>query len=101
MNVDEGGTNYSVLGIFFNVPETTKTDDDGESAFIKNFFAGYDDRDTDDDSEKKKKIDMALLIPELKTEGGFWMYDGSFTTPPCTEGVKWTVLKQPSSISKA
>jgi carbonic anhydrase len=31
----------------------------------------------------------------------YYRFNGSFTTPPCTEGVKWMVLKKPMSVSKA
>jgi carbonic anhydrase len=31
---------------------------------------------------------------------GFYHYDGSLTTPPCSEGVKWYVRKTPTTLSK-
>ena len=37
------------------------------------------------------------LMPPL--DGTAFRYDGSLTTPPCTEGVTWTVYKQPVTLS--
>ncbi|HHD57188.1 MAG TPA: carbonic anhydrase family protein [Desulfobulbaceae bacterium] len=38
------------------------------------------------------------LMPE---DRAYYRYNGSLTTPPCTEGVLWLVMKQPLTISKA
>ncbi len=38
------------------------------------------------------------LLPENKE---YYRFNGSLTTPPCSEGVRWLVLKTPVSISKA
>ena len=30
----------------------------------------------------------------------YWSFDGSLTTPPCTEGIKWNVIDDVQPISK-
>ncbi len=38
------------------------------------------------------------LLPQ---DQSYYRYNGSFTTPPCTEGVKWFVLSTPVELSEA
>ncbi|NMG71541.1 carbonic anhydrase family protein [Azoarcus communis] len=42
-------------------------------------------------------IDLNGFIP---TATGHFLYSGSLTTPPCTEGVIWVVLKTPVTLSE-
>ncbi|HUB83849.1 MAG TPA: carbonic anhydrase family protein [Bryobacteraceae bacterium] len=44
------------------------------------------------------EIDPASLLPWNTT---YYMYTGSVTAPPCTEGVTWFVLKTPIEVSAA
>lgn len=44
------------------------------------------------------KVDAAGLLP---AERGYYTFAGSLTTPPCSEGVTWFVLKTPEPISQA
>lgn len=43
-------------------------------------------------------VDAAKILPSNRS---YYHYFGSLATPPCSEGVKWMVLKDPVQISKA
>jgi carbonic anhydrase len=43
-------------------------------------------------------LSAADLVPG---RSGFLYYEGSLTTPPCSEGVRWFVMDTPGTVSKA
>lgn len=42
-------------------------------------------------------IDPGRILPPLTS---FWVYDGSFTTPPCTEGIRWMIERAAAPMSR-
>ena len=74
----DGG--LAVLGIFF---------DQGMGGTDANTFLAALQGD--------EGIMVGDLVAGLDTSQ-YWSYPGSLTTPPCSEGVKWTVLKDVQSI---
>ncbi|CAF3332999.1 unnamed protein product [Rotaria socialis] len=48
---------------------------------------------TDEDNSTVVNLSLSLLMGDNLQD--FWRYEGSFTTPPCTEGVIWTIFKEP------
>lgn len=41
-------------------------------------------------------INPAAMLPRT---GGYFRYMGSLTTPPCSEGLRWTVYREPVEVS--
>ncbi len=68
-----------------------------ENPFIKTL---WNNLPLDVDMEERLesvKIDATNLLPKIR---GYYTYMGSLTTPPCTEGVRWIVMRTPVQISR-
>ena len=46
----------------------------------------------------KAPLSAEQLLPENRD---YYRFSGSLTTPPCSEGVRWLVMKQPVEVSQA
>lgn len=44
----------------------------------------------------EQQVDASALLPRSQD---YYQLNGSLTTPPCTEGVRWIVLKEPVTVS--
>jgi len=52
--------------------------------------------DKGEEVEARTPLDPGALLPEDRS---YFTYMGSLTTPPCSEGVLWMVLRQPVPVS--
>jgi len=55
-------------------------------------------RKKDEEEAKSVEVNAAGLLPADKS--AYYTFTGSLTTPPCSEGVTWFVLKSPMVISE-
>jgi carbonic anhydrase len=88
VHADKDG-NLAVVGVMF--------EEGKENAQLKELWAKMPmeaDVHTKLSAEAK---DINALLPESKE---YYRFNGSLTTPPCSEGVKWMVLETPLTISK-
>ncbi len=67
-----------------------------ENPVLKRVFATMP-KQADAKAELAEPLNPADLLPAAQ---GYYAFMGSLTTPPCSEGVRWQVLKQPVEMSK-
>ena len=49
-----------------------------------------------EEKEIHESLDLSSIFPEKKS---YYFYEGSLTTPPCTENVQWVIFKDPVKVS--
>lgn len=78
---------YLVLALMFNKGDKNPT--------LNKILSSLKTKVNNESEIKDSFNPKELLAKKLD----YFRYDGSFTTPPCTEGVRWIVLKEPVSAS--
>ena len=120
--IDVGGTRYELVQFHFHKPSEEKIDGKSHAMVAHLVHKGGDgvlavvavllDKGADNPTlravwshlpkQKDKEvastatIDAAALLPADK---GYYTFAGSLTTPPCSEGVRWFVLKTPMTLA--
>ncbi|MGL6556301.1 carbonic anhydrase [Aeromonas dhakensis] len=51
--------------------------------------------------EQRQLKEAVSAEPLLPAKRDYYRFSGSLTTPPCSEGVRWLVMKQPVQVSEA
>jgi carbonic anhydrase len=90
VHLDAAGNPAAVVGVFIRAGT--------ENAALARAFQNLPAKEGDKIAPPGETIDAGALLPADKT---FFTYPGSLTTPPCTEGITWYVLKTPIEMSPA
>ncbi len=81
--------NLAVLGVFF--------DEGASNPLLDKLWPNMPTKA----GQKVTLPEMNFNVQEmLPTDLSYYHFNGSLTTPPCTQGVYWFVLKTPASVSK-
>ena len=65
--------------------------------FLKPIFDNFPAKGTTETVVAGKSVNLTQLLPAHR---GYYTFEGSLTTPPCTENVRWFVLKTPVEASE-
>jgi len=86
VHLDESG-NIAVIGVMF--------EEGAENAELAKAWSVMP-KQADQKAAPEETLNAAALLPESRD---YYRFNGSLTTPPCTEGVTWIVMKEPLTVS--
>jgi carbonic anhydrase len=86
----DGEGNLAVIAVMF--------EEGTANAALQEIWAAMPDEPGRKAALPAKKVLAGGILPAQRD---YYRFNGSLTTPPCSEGVWWLVMKEPVSVSKA
>lgn len=85
VHVDAAGHEAAVLGFRLDPGNVNDT-------FFEQLppMVGFNDTQT----EEPIDMDLSLAMESVQYFDEFWTYEGSLTSPPCHEGIRWFIARQ-------
>jgi carbonic anhydrase len=86
----DGSGRLAVVGVLIQ-----EGPDSRSSRFFDSFWKEMPQKPKEGEKPKEKALNLEINpIEAVPQNRSYYTYNGSLTTPPCTEGVKWIVLKE-------
>ncbi|MBV8171772.1 MAG: carbonic anhydrase family protein [Candidatus Eremiobacteraeota bacterium] len=82
------GNNYAVLGVLM--------DEGAENKALRPVWSAMPFKETGEKTINGVWVNIADALPAAR---GYYEYEGSLTTPPCSQSVRWMVLTAPITVS--
>ena len=82
-------SNLAVIGLMINATSAT------DNTFIQSYLQNFPSEE-DVEVATSTSLNLNALLP---TNRNYYTYTGSLTTPPCSQGLKWIILKEKIAIS--
>ncbi|KFR00686.1 Carbonic anhydrase 15, partial [Opisthocomus hoazin] len=90
----------AVLGFFFQVSETPNANYNTIVAGLRNSSHAGESPPCQGRGRKRRDPGLTTLLPRPSRLSGYYRYQGSLTTPDCSEVVVWTVFEEPVEIGQ-